>query len=609
MRFVCDSCRAQYTISDDKVGAKGVKVRCKKCGFVILVRPAAGVSGPPVLHPVTAPNDASSEKKLPLGGVDDDEIGAVFDQVLSSGTKAAAPPSGQSPFKEDDASSESTRVLDVSMLKKLAQDAGGSEGAASESERADSASDEPKTMVVAPPVNDWFVAIDDKQIGPLGLDKIKDHWERGEIGPDTLCWRAGFADWTAVSEIPELAALLAPKPARPAMVAASASGAAATSNAPVQSAFAAGKSTGGGGSALAATTTTQDGAWKPSAASALASLAQDEIDAFKKPAAKTPFSAATPGLLDVPEASVPPSDRVTAPVVSPAQPASHVVPTSYVAPPPAYASPPSARGPWLWMAGGFLLVLLVLASAVVYLLFRKEPMPTPEVAASSSAPAEKASKRPSRQASAPPTTDVDSPPQPPALPPGPPPVVAAVPPPVGAVEPPKAGELAALSKPRRERARRTEPGEATSPRASSPRDEPAFGNSDDEFAREFGVAADAPVAPVAKKKPKNVVVPPPPGSAELPETLGTSDVMQAVLAHRPEIVRCVEEQKKRDPGLSGTLVVRWTVQTNGTARGVSAQNSEFKSTYLAGCIVNLVKGWTFPKHRQQGDPIDFPFKF
>lgn len=39
MRFVCDSCRAQYTISDDKVGAKGVKVRCKRCGYTITVRP------------------------------------------------------------------------------------------------------------------------------------------------------------------------------------------------------------------------------------------------------------------------------------------------------------------------------------------------------------------------------------------------------------------------------------------------------------------------------------------------------------------------------------------------------------------------------------------
>jgi len=40
MRFVCDSCRAQYMISDEKVGPKGVKVRCKKCGYVILVKKA-----------------------------------------------------------------------------------------------------------------------------------------------------------------------------------------------------------------------------------------------------------------------------------------------------------------------------------------------------------------------------------------------------------------------------------------------------------------------------------------------------------------------------------------------------------------------------------------
>src|SRR5271165_4950579 len=40
MRFACDSCRAQYNISDEKVGPRGVKVRCKKCGHVIHVRRA-----------------------------------------------------------------------------------------------------------------------------------------------------------------------------------------------------------------------------------------------------------------------------------------------------------------------------------------------------------------------------------------------------------------------------------------------------------------------------------------------------------------------------------------------------------------------------------------
>jgi predicted Zn finger-like uncharacterized protein len=41
MKFTCDRCDAQYMISDDKVGSNGVKVRCKKCSNVILVRRAA----------------------------------------------------------------------------------------------------------------------------------------------------------------------------------------------------------------------------------------------------------------------------------------------------------------------------------------------------------------------------------------------------------------------------------------------------------------------------------------------------------------------------------------------------------------------------------------
>ena len=60
MRFVCDSCRAQYMISDEKVGAKGVKVRCKKCGFVILVRRA---ESPSVVPPPAPYDDNETEEE------------------------------------------------------------------------------------------------------------------------------------------------------------------------------------------------------------------------------------------------------------------------------------------------------------------------------------------------------------------------------------------------------------------------------------------------------------------------------------------------------------------------------------------------------------------
>src|SRR3954470_6126174 len=75
MRFVCDSCRAQYMISDEKVGPKGVKVRCKKCGYVILVKKADAnghSSKAPPAAPVPLSNDpddalATQVMQNPLG--------------------------------------------------------------------------------------------------------------------------------------------------------------------------------------------------------------------------------------------------------------------------------------------------------------------------------------------------------------------------------------------------------------------------------------------------------------------------------------------------------------------------------------------------------------
>ena len=42
--YTCESCGAQYMISDEKVGPGGVKVRCKKCGDVIRVRPGERIA-------------------------------------------------------------------------------------------------------------------------------------------------------------------------------------------------------------------------------------------------------------------------------------------------------------------------------------------------------------------------------------------------------------------------------------------------------------------------------------------------------------------------------------------------------------------------------------
>src|SRR5260370_25956782 len=98
MRFVCASWHAQYMISDDKLGAKGAKGRCKRCGHVILVRrpevvplpePVRSEAAPAADHPGAEADDEKDGSKKHvsaaeiLSGVQDDEIGAAFDQALT----------------------------------------------------------------------------------------------------------------------------------------------------------------------------------------------------------------------------------------------------------------------------------------------------------------------------------------------------------------------------------------------------------------------------------------------------------------------------------------------------------------------------------------------
>ena len=106
-----------------------------------------------------------------------------------------------------------------------------------------------------------------------------------------------------------------------------------------------------------------------------------------------------------------------------------------------------------------------------------------------------------------------------------------------------------------------------------------------------------------------VYTPPEPTSSSIPERLSQSDIMAVIIAHKPGIIRCVNEQKKREPNMTGRLVMRFLVRPDGSPQGVQVKSSEFSKTFMANCITQEIKSWTFPRHKRQGDPIDFPFIF
>lgn len=695
MRFVCDSCRAQYMISDDKVGPKGVKVRCKKCGHTITVRPAgapAAKDSAPESAPVSPATTngvgkeaESSAATLPVslgtppeGGlftdVEEDEIGAVFDQVLSSGTHKL--PAGE-------AAEAAAREASAETVRKLAE------------AEAEPAKEEAKPNAAA---HEWYVAIDEKQVGPFNVEKVKDLWDRGEVGPDSLCWRSGFSDWIPMSEAAELASVLAPRPSKPVIVAPEpVSGSSPTvPSGPVQSAFSAGKAS-RGDSAQASAASEEPVGWKPSAASVLASLVKEENEALAKPPptpapvlGKEPVSQSR--LLDVP---VPPPEPVSSPSLRgaeamigapvaqvpygtqpgvpyptpPVQPAPYVPPPQYAQPmaapyPPQPAYAPAYPPPQAVVPGGgksktglmvaaAAAVLFVAGGAVVYFASNSNradapppspaqvaaaqpastgmpPMPPPPAAvaqntpppapansavAPAAAPGTAVAAAPANPSAAPtpapaasPGTVVAAAPANPSTVPTPAPVTAP------AVEAAKPAEpsvaVAKVDRPMTPRrsssgsARREEPEERPQPARA---ERPSSRESDDDFDELFGTKPSKPEPRQPEARP-STYVPPEPGGA-MPERLQQSDIMAVVLANKPAIIKCVNEQKKKDPTLSGKLVMRWTIQTSGKTTAVSCRTDEFRSTYMASCISGLIKSWSFPRHKKQGEPIDFPFTF
>jgi predicted Zn finger-like uncharacterized protein len=61
MKISCPACKSKYTIADEKVQGRSVKVRCRKCGEAIFVNASEGAEAPAAApEPPPAPSDSSA---------------------------------------------------------------------------------------------------------------------------------------------------------------------------------------------------------------------------------------------------------------------------------------------------------------------------------------------------------------------------------------------------------------------------------------------------------------------------------------------------------------------------------------------------------------------
>ncbi len=208
MKFVCDECGTQYLISDEKVGPKGAKVRCKRCGNIIIVRPIQSgqqTAGTDPMASMTEPQGRPLDDSEP--SQEQDELGQAFDQLLKGGLDA-----GEDDEADED-EGQATEIFSMDELQRLRTDKAiadeeqdkidqvFSEAASTGVGNVNSGSDESDR-------EEWYVAINDEQVGPMGLGEVETRWESGEITPDSLAWHPGMSDWIAVKDAPKLRYLL-----------------------------------------------------------------------------------------------------------------------------------------------------------------------------------------------------------------------------------------------------------------------------------------------------------------------------------------------------------------------------------------------------------------
>ncbi|HUB09153.1 MAG TPA: AgmX/PglI C-terminal domain-containing protein [Myxococcales bacterium] len=86
-------------------------------------------------------------------------------------------------------------------------------------------------------------------------------------------------------------------------------------------------------------------------------------------------------------------------------------------------------------------------------------------------------------------------------------------------------------------------------------------------------------------------------------------VRRVVDQHISEVQECYENGLLRSPGLSGKLVVEWTISLTGTVSRVNTKVATLQSNQVSDCIIQHLKGWRFPRPTGGTVIVSYPFIF
>ncbi|HEX4421416.1 MAG TPA: GYF domain-containing protein [Kofleriaceae bacterium] len=255
MKFLCDRCKTRYSIGDDRVRGKILKIRCKHCSNVITVREGMAVDDGSVVGPLPSQPGQSGQSGQPGRSQKSTLAPEALDERAASGLLRIGAPGKDGPSTVplrprpaggpggaggDDAgklagsgpapapglpnvtrpgaagfggglSPKTNAGLSAGMLR--APGAAGRGPATEPAKRlsslarggpASAAGAVPGAALPKPPPaleEEWYVSIDGDQSGPFSLVDAQRWVAQKPFDADLHCWSEGFDDWLSVDKV------------------------------------------------------------------------------------------------------------------------------------------------------------------------------------------------------------------------------------------------------------------------------------------------------------------------------------------------------------------------------------------------------------------------
>jgi predicted Zn finger-like uncharacterized protein len=232
MKFTCDKCNAKYSISDDKLTKKVLKIRCKKCSHTIILRDPESKTGQHAhktsrssgsLHSIDAWQDSAQAVHYPNqhqhSQAHESKASASYSSLTSPYTQRDNQHHNHTLSHTHHGSythttpSQDREPVQSHISQNLARDL------YIGSDLDDEDGDEHKERTVIARISKdwlhqirkekqeepvWFMALNNTPHGPVVRSEIEKNISEGNIRRNTLIWKGGWPNWLAAGSVDEL---------------------------------------------------------------------------------------------------------------------------------------------------------------------------------------------------------------------------------------------------------------------------------------------------------------------------------------------------------------------------------------------------------------------